>query len=101
VTGGATATDGSLDGGGGGGASLVTGGGATVADGAVLGGGAADVLVGAGAGGTGWLVKLVSENATPPMATIETRAATPKNSCGKRLPPRGSSRGSILGSCSS
>lgn len=97
MTGGATTADGSLLGGGGG-SGLGDG---RLGDGGWElggGGGAADVLVGAGAG---WLVELVSENATPPMATIETSAATPKNSCGKRLPPRGSSGGSNLGSCSS
>ena len=100
MTGGATTADGSLLGGGGG-SGLGDG---RLGDGGLElggGGGAADVLRGAGAGGAGWLVELVSENATPPMATIETSAATPKNSCGKRLPRRGSSGGSILGSCSS
>ena len=98
MTGGATVASGALLGGGGG-SGL---GDARLGDGGLelgSGGGTADVLV--GAGGTGWLVELVSVNATPPMATIETSAATPKKSCGKRFPPRGSSGGSYFGSCRS
>jgi hypothetical protein len=105
-----------VTGGGGGGASVVTGG-ATVADGAGLGGGGGSGLsdgrleLGSAGGGTGellgsvgagaWLVELVSVNATPPMATIETSAASPKISCGNRFPRDCTAGGSNLGSCNS
>ena len=101
-------------GGGGGGASLV-GGGATLGDGAALGGGGGSGLGDgswelSGGGGTAVvllgnvgarLVVLVSVNATPPIAIIEIRAASPKNNCGKRFPRFGTSNGSTFGSCSS
>ena len=97
MTGGATVADGSGLGGGGG--SGLGDGGLELGSG---GGSTADVLlgIGTGAGGDGWLFELVSVNATPPMATIETSAPIPKNSCGKRLPRSGSSGGSTFGSCS-
>jgi hypothetical protein len=85
------------------GAGLGGGGGSGLGDGGLElgsadGGGTAEVLWGAGAGG--WLVELVSVKATPPMATIDTKAASPKNSCGKRFPRDGCSGGSNFGSCS-
>ena len=99
-------------GGGGGGASLV-GGGATLGDGAALAGGGSGLGDGSWelSGGAGTavvllgnvgarLVVLVSVNATPPIATIEIRAASPKNNCGKRFLRGGSSGGSNFGSCS-
>ena len=103
-------------GGGGGGASLV-GGGATLGDGSALGGGGGSglgdgswELTGGGGGGTAVVllgnvgarsVVLVSVNATPPIAIIEIRAASPKNNCGKRFPRCGTSSGSTFGSCNS
>ena len=98
---------------GGGGASLV-GGGATVGDGSALGGGGGSGLgdgsceLRGGGGGTvavllgnvgARLLVLVNENATPPIATIETSAASPKNSCGRRFPRCETSSGWTFGSC--
>jgi hypothetical protein len=98
VTGGATVAAGAVLGGGGG---TGLGDGRFGDGGFELGGGGAgtaEVLEGAGAGG--WLVVLVSVNATPPMATIETSAAIPKNSCGKRFPRYDSSGSSTFGNWS-
>jgi hypothetical protein len=100
------------DGGGGGGASLV-GGGTTIGDGSALGGGGGTEL-GDGScelsGGGGAVVVLlgsvgarlsllVKVNATPPIAIIDTSAASPRNSCGRRVPRGAMSNGSAFGSC--
>ena len=106
--------------GGGGGGGTTTGGGggggASVGDGAALGGGDGSGL-GDGSwelsGGTGTAVVLlgnvgvrlsgllVNVNATPPMATIETSAASPRNNCGSRFPRCCGSNESTLGNCMS
>ena len=100
-------------GGGGGGASLV-GGGTTIGDGAALGGGGGTGLgdgsceLSGGGGGAvvvllgsvgARLSLLVKVNATPPIAIIDTSAASPRNSCGRRVPRGPMSSGSAFGSC--
>ena len=100
-------------GGGGGGASLV-GGGTTIGDGSALGGGGGTGLgdgsceLSGGGGGAvvvllgsvgARLSLLVKVNATPPIAIIDTSAASPRNSCGRRVPRGAMSNGSAFGSC--
>ena len=102
-------------GGGGGGASLV-GGGTTIGDGSALGGGGGAGLgdgsceLSGGGGGAvvvllgsvgARLLLLVKVNATPPIAIIDTSAASPRNSCGRRVARGAMSNGSDLGNCSS
>jgi hypothetical protein len=104
----------STGGGGGGGGASVVGGGATIGDGSALGGGGGARLgdgsceLSGGGGGAVVLLLgsvgvrslLVNVKATPPIATIETNAASPKNSCGSRIPrARPTSGGSYFGSC--
>jgi hypothetical protein len=99
-------------GGGGGGASLGGGGGTGLADGSTLGGGTGlgdgNCELSGGGGGAvvlllgtvGARLLLVNVKATPPIATIDTSAANPKNSWGSRVPRvRTGSIGSNFGSC--
>jgi hypothetical protein len=120
VTGGGGGGGGASTTGGGGGASLTGGGGggggASVGDGAALGrgggsglgdgscelsGGAGTAVVLLGNVGARLPGLLVKVKATPPMATIETSAARPRNSCGSRFPRRCMSSDSALGNCMS
>ena len=84
----------------GGGSGLGGGGGSGLGDGSceLSGGGGGTVVVLLGNVGARSLV-LVNVNATPPIATIDTRAASPRNSCGNRFPRCLASNGSTLGSC--